>query len=484
MIDQATNGIVAVTLPAVGTTGSPNDIDITNGAVSDGRNRFIELVDGGDLGGTAYVRITPNDAEKIVHVRNSLSGSQDILIFQGTYNASNDFLIPNGADVVLKFDGGGTGATVTDCFVLLTPTGLSATNITGTNITGTNWTGLPTADLTTAGIIEIATVAETSPDGLDGWTGSAQVTTLGTIATGTWQGTAIGASYLPTADLTTAGIIEIATGAETNTGTDATRAVSPDGLDDWTGSAQITTLGTIATGTWQGTAIGASYLPTADLTTSGIIEIATGAETNTGTDATRAVSPDGLNDWTGSAQITTLGTIGTGTWQGSVIAEAYLPNASTTAEGVVERATQAEVDAGTDTSRYVTPETLAAYTGFTSAVETFTAGVTVAERDLCYLNTSGQMVLADADAVSTGTGLLAVANEAISATSSGEFLMFGRKTGFTGLTAGDVLYIHTTAGDFTGTAPSGTGDIVRVAGYALSTTEIYFQPAGTWVEIA
>ena len=53
----------------------------------------------------------------------------------------------------------------------------------------------------------------------------------------------------PAADLTTPGIIEIATGVETNTGTDATRAVSPDGLDDWTGSAQVVTLGTIATGT-------------------------------------------------------------------------------------------------------------------------------------------------------------------------------------------------------------------------------------------
>lgn len=57
----------------------------------------------------------------------------------------------------------------------------------------------------------------------------------------------------PNADLTTPGIIEIATGAETNTGTDATRAVSPDGLDDWTGSAQVTTLGTIVTGVWNGT---------------------------------------------------------------------------------------------------------------------------------------------------------------------------------------------------------------------------------------
>lgn len=59
-----------------------------------------------------------------------------------------------------------------------------------------------------------------------------------------------GALTVNAASLTVAGKIEIATVAETNTGTDATRAVSPDGLDGWTGSAQVTTLGTIDTGTW------------------------------------------------------------------------------------------------------------------------------------------------------------------------------------------------------------------------------------------
>lgn len=55
------------------------------------------------------------------------------------------------------------------------------------------------------------------------------------------------------ASLTNSGIVELATVAETNTGTDATRAVTPDGLDGWTGSAQVTTVGTIASGTWTGT---------------------------------------------------------------------------------------------------------------------------------------------------------------------------------------------------------------------------------------
>ena len=65
--------------------------------------------------------------------------------------------------------------------------------------------------------------------------------------------------------------------------------------------------------------------PDADASTKGIVELATTAETTSGTDSTRAVTPDGLKDgYQGSTNITTLGTIGTGTWQGTAVASAYL----------------------------------------------------------------------------------------------------------------------------------------------------------------
>lgn len=119
LIDQAVNGIISITLPSAGSSGSPNALAITNGAVSDGRNAFVEFTDGGDLGATAYVQLTPNDAEKIVVVRNSLSGGRSILLFQGTYNASNDLEVPNGVDMLVKFDGAGVSATVTSVFEYL-----------------------------------------------------------------------------------------------------------------------------------------------------------------------------------------------------------------------------------------------------------------------------------------------------------------------------------------------------------------------------
>ena len=161
LIDEAVNGVITITLPGAGSSGSPNTLAISDGSSSDGRNKFIEFNDGGDLGGTAYVQLTPNDAEKIVHIRNSLTASRSIIIFQGTYNASNDFEIPNGSDVLLKFDGAGAGAVVTDVFTNLDVTGLS---LGGTSVTATA-AELNYNDITTLGTSEASKVVTADANG-------------------------------------------------------------------------------------------------------------------------------------------------------------------------------------------------------------------------------------------------------------------------------------------------------------------------------
>ena len=150
------------------------------------------------------------------------------------------------------------------------------------------------------------------------------------------------------ASATNAGVVELATTAETTTGTDTTRAVTPDGLKDgYQGSSNIATVGIVGAGEWRGTAIGTTYTAakvtsivagdgidvsgaTGDVTVTaetatasnpGVVELATTAETTTGTDTGRAVTPDGLKDgYQGSTNVTTLGTIATGTWEGTAIA--------------------------------------------------------------------------------------------------------------------------------------------------------------------
>ena len=116
LLDTALDGQVTVTLASAGTSGSPNTLPISDGAASNGRNRLIIFNDSSDLGATAYVQLTPNDAEKIIYVRNSLSGSRSILLFQGTYNASNDYEVPAGTTAIVYFNGGGAGAVAANVF--------------------------------------------------------------------------------------------------------------------------------------------------------------------------------------------------------------------------------------------------------------------------------------------------------------------------------------------------------------------------------
>ena len=75
--------------------------------------------------------------------------------------------------------------------------------------------------------------------------------------------------------------------------------------------------------------------------------------------STATLTNAGLLAVANQSNITGLGTITSGTWQGTVIGHAYLPDASTSAQGVVELAIASEVTTGTDTGRAITPDALA-----------------------------------------------------------------------------------------------------------------------------
>ena len=153
---------------------------------------------------------------------------------------------------------------------------------------------------TEVAILDGATLSTTELNYVDGVTGaiqtqlntkgvtagSASITTVGTIGTGTWQGTAVASAYL---DADTAHL----SGTQTFTGTKTLNSFKGTGgatvtniLDEdamgsnsatalatqqsikayadtksvLAGSSSITTVGTVAAGTWQGTAIASAYL--------------------------------------------------------------------------------------------------------------------------------------------------------------------------------------------------------------------------------
>lgn len=152
LFDAAIVGHATVILPTAGSSGSPNALPVTDFTASDGRNRTIQFTDAGDLGGTAYVQITPNDFEGWYFVRNSLSANRSLIVFQGTYDAARDYEIPAGTDVVIRCTG--TGAT-SYIYNILENLKIASLSVGGNTITNV---GTPTnsTDAATKGYVDTA----------------------------------------------------------------------------------------------------------------------------------------------------------------------------------------------------------------------------------------------------------------------------------------------------------------------------------------
>lgn len=110
------------------------------------------------------------------------------------------------------------------------------------------------------------------------------------------------------------------------------------------------------------------------------------------------------------------------------------------------------------------------------------AGEALSAGDVVYLSSDGKWYQTDADAESTADTKLMMCTESLSSDAYGHFIVEGRYT-TTGLTTGNNYYVSTTAGGYTSTAPSGSGDIVRIVGTAEGTTRFYFQPDRTYIEV-
>lgn len=114
-----------------------------------------------------------------------------------------------------------------------------------------------------------------------------------------------------------------------------------------------------------------------------------------------------------------------------------------------------------------------------------TAGEGLAIGDVAYLKSDGKWWKADADAQATADGLLGMATAAISTDASGVFLLHGLYRDDTwNWTVGGRLYVGATPGNPTQTAPSTTGQIQRIVGYALTADVACFCPDTTFVELS
>ena len=246
------------------------------------------------------------------------------------------------------------------------------------------------------------------------------------------------------ASLTVAGVVELATIAEVNTGTDATRAVTPDSLE---GSALQIKVDAI-TGTNTGDEADSSA------TVKGIVELATITEVNTGSDTVRAITPAGL---AGSALQTT--------------ADAAI--ASVVAD------TTPQLGGPLDLNEF-NIEHIAAPSSdhkVSGSTVTLTAGENVAFGDVCYFKSDGKAWKADASAISTAPATY-LAAAVISADAAGVFLRDGFARDDTwSWTVGGKIYLSETAGAFTQTAPTTASSVTQVLGVATHADRIDFRPS-------
>jgi len=124
-------------------------------------------------------------------------------------------------------------------------------------------------------------------------------------------------------------------------------------------------------------------------------------------------------------------------------------------------------------------------TSFGDFLSGLNAGDTIAQWDLVYLDSSsGRYEFADADAAATaGQVMLGLATTSGTDGNPLTIIKKGivRNDGWNWSTVGGPLYVSTSPGALTQTAPSGTDDVIRVVGYALSDDCIWFEPSNDWI---
>ncbi len=238
-------------------------------------------------------------------------------------------------------------------------------------------------------------------------------------------------------------------------------------------SISVTGSGTIAATSVTGFSGTSSGTNTGDQTT-----ITGNAGTATALQNARTINGTSFD---GTANITI--TAAAGTLTGATLA-AGVTASSLTSVGTLTSLTVSGSTALNELALDGTPNTDDTVNGPTTS--TFNAGATIAQWELVYMGSGGEWLLADADTSATsGPVLLALAaasgtdNNPMKVALAGSFC----RNDAWAWTVGAAIYASATAGALTETAPSTTGQIVRVAGYAVSADVIYFMPSGAWVEV-
>ena len=114
------------------------------------------------------------------------------------------------------------------------------------------------------------------------------------------------------------------------------------------------------------------------------------------------------------------------------------------------------------------------------------AGEPVTIMQTVYLSAAGAWMLTDADSDTTSKGLVAISLETKNTGEAMKVALPGcmvRNDSWAWATVGSPLYLSTTPGQITDVSPTGTDDVVRVIGWAVTDNCIYFNPSPDYITL-
>jgi hypothetical protein len=114
LFDTAIDGFVAVAI-----TGTTTTLNIPDGSAADGRNKVLSFT--GALSAANTVSVTPNTVKKHYFVQNNTTGSQNVIIYQGS---GSTVTVKPGYSSVVYLDGAGGSASAKEVLTSLKLTAL------------------------------------------------------------------------------------------------------------------------------------------------------------------------------------------------------------------------------------------------------------------------------------------------------------------------------------------------------------------------